>query len=161
MRRAPKQAREPDDADKAERLMRNLARRFGQEAPDVSGSILEGFDEILTVVGLGLPLELRRSLAGTNIIASMNGSIRQARNGSIRQVRRDVKRWRDAKMALRWPAAGMFEAGKGFRPHHGLQAVPHSQSGSQVLITVSKNSRVGRSSNAPREFTANFGLDRD
>ena len=88
------------------RLMRNLARRFGQEAPDVSGSILEGSDEILTVVGLGLPLELRRSLTGTNIIASMNGG--------IRQVHSNVKRWRDTRMAPRWTAAGMFEAGKGF-----------------------------------------------
>ena len=116
MRRAPKQAREPDDADKAERLMRNLARRFGQEAPDVSGSILEGPDEILTVVGLGLPLELRRSLAGTNIIASMNGS--------IRQVCRNVNRWRDARMALRWPATGMFEAGKGFRRIKACRQLP-------------------------------------
>lgn len=33
----------------------------------------------------------------------------------IRQVCRNVKRWRDAKMALRWTAAGMSEAKKGFR----------------------------------------------
>ena len=45
--------------------MRNLARRLEMEAPDVSKSILEGIDEILTVVRLGLPLELRRSLAST------------------------------------------------------------------------------------------------
>ena len=72
----------------------------------VFGSILEGLDEILTMVGLGLPPELRRSLGGTNIIASMNGG--------IRQVHSNVKRWRDARMAPRWTAAGMFEAGKGF-----------------------------------------------
>ncbi len=66
MRRALKQAWELDDADKAERPMRNLARRFEQEAADVSRSILEGRDEIPTAVRLGLPLELRRSLAGTN-----------------------------------------------------------------------------------------------
>jgi transposase-like protein len=107
VRRALKQAWELDDADKAERLMRNLARRFEQEAPDVSKSILEGLDEILTVVRLGLPIELRRSLASTNIIESMNSV--------IRQVCRNVKRWRDARMALRWTAAGMFEARKGFR----------------------------------------------
>ncbi len=34
---------------------------------------------------------------------------------SLRQVCRNVKRWRDAKMALRWTAAGMLEATKGFR----------------------------------------------
>jgi hypothetical protein len=36
-------------------------------------------------------------------------------NGTIRQVCRNVKRWQDAKMALRWTAAGMMEATKGFR----------------------------------------------
>ena len=41
-------------------------------------------------------------------------------NRTIRQVRRNVKRWRDAKMALRWTGAAMLEAAKGFRrlkPH--------------------------------------------
>jgi transposase-like protein len=77
------------------------------EAPGVSKSILEGLDDILTVIRLGLPLELRRSLASTNIIEAMNAV--------IRQVCRNVKRWRDATMALRWTAAGMLEAAKGFR----------------------------------------------
>ena len=36
-------------------------------------------------------------------------------NAVIRQVCRNVKRWRYAKMALRWTAAGMLEAAKGFR----------------------------------------------
>jgi transposase-like protein len=56
---------------------------------------------------LGLPPDLRRSLACTNIIESMNSI--------IRQVCRNVKRWRNAKMGLRWTAAGMLEAKKGFR----------------------------------------------
>jgi len=116
VRRALKQAWEMDDAEKAERLIRNLARRFEQEAPDVSRSILEGLDEILTVVRLGLPLELRRSLASTNIIESMNSV--------IRQVCRNVKRWRNAKMALRWTAAGMFEAKKGFRRLKAYKQLP-------------------------------------
>jgi putative transposase len=107
VRRALRQAWEMDEAEKAERLLRNLARRMELEAPGVSKSILEGLDEILTVIRLGLPLELRRSLASTNIIESMNAV--------IRQVCRNVKRWRDAKMALRWTAAGMLEAAKGFR----------------------------------------------
>ena len=107
VRRVLRQAWEMDDAEKAERLLRNLARRLELEAPGVSKSILEGLDEILTVTRLGLPLELRRSLASTNIIESMNAV--------IRQVCRNVKRWRDAQMALRWTAAGMLEAAKGFR----------------------------------------------
>ena len=35
--------------------------------------------------------------------------------GTIRRVTRNVKRWRNGKMALRWVAAGMIEAAKGFR----------------------------------------------
>jgi putative transposase len=107
VRKTLRQAWELDDAEKAEKLIRNLARRLEREAPGVSASILEGIDEILTVTRLGVPVELRRSLACTNIIENMNGT--------IRQVSRNVKRWRDAKMALRWTAAGMMEAVKGFR----------------------------------------------
>jgi hypothetical protein len=38
VRRALRQAWELDDADKAERLLRNLARRLDQEAPGVAAS---------------------------------------------------------------------------------------------------------------------------
>src|SRR6056297_169561 len=131
VRRALKQAWEMDDAEKAERLIRNLARRFEQEAPDVSRSILEGLDEILTVVRLGLPLELRRSLASTNIIESMNSV--------IRQVCRNVKRWRNAKMALRWTAAGMFEAKKGFRRLKAYKQLPILK---QALIDHRQNAQI-------------------
>jgi putative transposase len=106
VRKALRQAWELDDADKAERMIRNLARRLGQQAPGVAASILEGLDEILTVTRLGLPAELRRSLACTNIIENMMGT--------IRRVCRNVKRWQDASMALRWTSAAMMEAAKGF-----------------------------------------------
>ena len=62
---------------------------------------------MLTVIRLGLPQSLRRSLACTNIIENMMGT--------IRRVCRNVKRWRDASIALRWTAAAMQEATKGFR----------------------------------------------
>ena len=107
VRKVLRQAWELNDAAKAERLIRNLARRLEHEAPGVSSSILEGIDEILTVTRLGLPHQLRRSLACTNIIENMNGT--------IRRVCRNVKRWQDASMALRWTAAGKMEATKGFR----------------------------------------------
>ena len=106
-RKALRQAWELDDADKAERLLRNLARRLEQEAPSVAGSILEGLDEMLTVNRLDLPAQLRRSLACTNSIENMMGT--------VRRVCRNVKRWRNTGMALRWTAAGMMEAIKGFR----------------------------------------------
>src|SRR5262249_12727799 len=116
VRRALRQAWELDDADKAERLLRNLARRLDQEAPGVAASILEGLDEMLTVNRLGLPVTLRRSLACTNSIENMMGT--------VRRVCRNVKRWRNAAMALRWTAAGMMEAAKGFRRLKAYKHLP-------------------------------------
>ena len=116
VRRALRQAWELDDADKAERLLRNLARRLDREAPGVAASILEGLDEILTVNRLGVPAKLRRSLACTNSIENMMGT--------VRRVCRNVKRWRNAAMALRWTAAGMMEAAKGFRRLKAYKQLP-------------------------------------
>jgi hypothetical protein len=79
-----------------------VTARGRRHAPGVSASILEGLDEMLTVIRLGLPISLCRSLASTNIIKNMMGT--------VRRVCRNVKRWRDASMALRWPAAAMQEA---------------------------------------------------
>jgi transposase-like protein len=107
VRRVLRQAWELDDAEKAEKLIRNLARRLEHDAPGVSASILEGLDEILTVTRLGLPKELRRALACTNIVENVMST--------VRRVCRNVKRWRSASMALRWTAAAMQEAAKGFR----------------------------------------------
>jgi len=115
-RRGLRQAWELDDADKAEKLIRNLARRLEQDRPGVAASILEGLDEILTVVRLKLPMQLRRSLACTNIAENMMGT--------IRRVTRNVKRWRNGQMALRWVAAGMIEAAKGFRKLKAHKQLP-------------------------------------
>jgi putative transposase len=84
-RRALRQAWELDDAEKAERLLRNLARSLEREAPGVAAAILEGLDEILTVVRLGLSRELRRSLACTNIIENMLGSVQRRAIEASRQ----------------------------------------------------------------------------
>ena len=116
MRKALRQAWEMEDAARAEQLIRNLARRLDKEWPGIAATILEGLDEILCVVRLGLPKDQRRSLACTNIIENMNGT--------IRQVTRNVKRWRDASMALRWTAAGMMEAKKGFRRLMAYKQLP-------------------------------------
>jgi putative transposase len=131
VRRALRQAWELDDADKAERLIRNLAQRLERDAPGVSGSLLEGLDEILTVTRLGLPDELRRSLACTNIIENMMGT--------IRRVSRNVKRWRSASMALRWAAAAMLEAKKGFRRLKAYKQLPMLRA---ALIARSKQTNT-------------------
>ncbi len=42
----------------------------------------------------------------------------------MRRVCRNVKRWRNAAMALRWTAAGMLEAAKGFRRLKAYKHLP-------------------------------------
>ena len=116
VRKVLRQAWQQDDAAKAERLLRNLARRLEHDAPGVSGSILEGLDEILTVIRLGLPPQLRHSLACTNAIENAIGT--------VRTVQRNVKRWRNAEMALRWTAAGLLEAQKTFRRLKAYRQLP-------------------------------------
>src|SRR4029077_17947451 len=116
VRRALRQAWELNDAAKAEKLIRNLAQRLERDAPGVSKSLIEGLDEILTVSRLGLPAELRRSLACTNIIENMMGT--------VRRVTRNVKRWSSSSMALRWTAAAMNEAKKGFRRLKAYKQLP-------------------------------------
>jgi putative transposase len=68
-------------AGKAETLLRNLARHLEKDWEGVSTSILEGLDEMLTVTKLGLPPELRRSLAIENVMGTVR---RVCRNQRIR-----------------------------------------------------------------------------
>ena len=114
-----RQVWELDDAAKAEKLLRNLARRLEADWDGVAGSILEGLDEMLTVTRLGLPRELRRSLACTNIIENVMGT--------GRRVCRNVKHWRSPSMAMRWTAAAMIEAKKGFRRLKAHKQLPASR----------------------------------
>ena len=137
VRKTLRQAWELADADKAERLIVNLARRLERDAPGVSASILEGLDEILTVTRLGLPLELRRSLACTNIIENMNGT--------IRQVCRNVKHWQDASMALRWTSAAMCEAAKGFRKLKAHKQLPALRAALAALQAKHAGSKLDES----------------
>jgi len=62
---------------------------------------------MLTVIRIGLPDQLRRSLGCTNAIESLMAV--------LRKVCRNVKRWCDARMALRWTGTAMLEAEKTFR----------------------------------------------
>ena len=116
VRRVLRQAWELDDAGKAERFLRNLARHLEQEAPGVSGSLLEGLDEILTVPRLGLPPQRRRSLACTNRIESIYIVVRQVcRTSSV--------------MPGCTPMDGRGNAGseEGLAPPQGTQTTAHPQ----------------------------------
>jgi len=105
-----------EDASRAERLLRNLARRLEAEHPGAASSLCEGLDETLTVMRFGLPRPLERTLATTNPIENLVGR--------SRYLTRNVKRWRGGSMVLRWVAAAVREATKGFRRLRGYAGMP-------------------------------------
>jgi len=88
-----------------------LARALDKTHPGAAGSLREGLEETLTVLRLNLPPRLARTFRSTNAVESMIEI--------CREHARNVKRWRDGQMALRWCAAGMIEAGKQFRRVNG------------------------------------------
>jgi transposase-like protein len=100
----------------ARRLLQELARRLDDPYPSAAASVREGLDETLTVITLGLSDRLRQSLATTNAIESLISR--------TRHVKRNVKRWRGGQMVLRWTAAAVLEAVKGFRRLKGHKDMP-------------------------------------
>jgi hypothetical protein len=103
---------------------------------------LEGLDEILTVSRLGLPAELRRSLACTNIIENMMGT--------VRRVTRNVKRWSSSSVALRWTAAAMQEAKKGFRRLKAFKQLPALRAALAAHYEMEQSCASGKKSSRRR-----------
>ncbi|MQA28101.1 MAG: IS256 family transposase [Micromonosporaceae bacterium] len=99
-----------------EALLEALAKELDKTHPGAAGSLREGLHETLTVLRLDLPPTLARTLRSTNAIESMISI--------CRDHARNVKRWRDGQMALRWCAAGMVEASSQFRRVNGHLHLP-------------------------------------
>ncbi len=109
--RRMREAYHADSALHAQALLEELARELDKTHPGAAGSLREGLTETLTVLRLGVPPALARTLRSTNAIESMISI--------CRDHARNVKRWKDGKMAMRWCAAGMVEASKQFRRVNG------------------------------------------
>jgi putative transposase len=105
-----------DSALEAEAQLTALAKELDKTHPGAAGSLREGLAETLTVLRLEVPPTLARTLRSTNAVESM---ISISRDHS-----RNVKRWSDGQMALRWCAAGMVEASKQFRRVNGHLHLP-------------------------------------
>lgn len=121
-----------DDARKQLRRLIAWLERNGYD--DAAGSLREGLEETLTVIKLGLPASLRRSLVTTNAVENLVGS--------IRRVSRNVKRWKSPEMIRRWAALGVVTAEKRFRRIKGyrtMSALRLALERDQILVDTESN----------------------
>ena len=124
MKRDLNRAWNDPDAGAAERALRALAAKIRRTHPDAAASLTEGLAETVTINRLGIDGRLARTLATTNPMESTVDIIRtHARN---------VKRWMDGDMHLRWAAAGMLAAeGQNRRIKGSTRCPPSSQLSTQ------------------------------
>ena len=111
----------------AEGQLAALARELDKTHPGAAASLREGMLDTLTILRLEVPPTLARTLRSTNPIESM---IEICREHS-----KNVKRWRDGKMALRWCAAGMLEADHQFRRVNGHLHLPALRTALEAQFT--------------------------
>jgi len=104
------------DYERAKKQLVTTVRWLERLSPDAASSLREGMEETLTVVKLGLPEALRKTLATTNPIESALSI--------TRTVTGRVTRWREGNMRLRWCAAGLLRAEEKFRRIKGFRHLP-------------------------------------
>ena len=101
------------DPEEAKAQLRKTVRWLDAISPSAARSLEEGLEETLTLQKLGINGTLLKSFSSTNLIESCFSH-------SGEWCRR-VKHWRNAKMLLRWTAAGLLHAEKGFRRIRGYR----------------------------------------
>jgi putative transposase len=104
------------DPDLGLRNARDLATSLERTYPGAAGSLREGLEEMFTVTRLGIDGRLAKTLTTSNPVESMISI--------ARTTNRNVTRWRDGHMVLRWTAAGMLNAERSFRRIKGHKQLP-------------------------------------
>jgi putative transposase len=100
----------------AKRALAQLHRELMDLNPSAARSLEEGMEETLTVHKLGVPDQLRRTLACTNVIESAFSI--------VETVCRNVKRWRKGDQIERWVGSGLLVAERQFRKVIGYRQIP-------------------------------------
>jgi transposase-like protein len=111
-------ALEQNDDKEAEKMLRELEQWLRAINESAADSLLEAFNELLTLHRLKVPALLRKTLHSTNPIESLFSR--------VRACEKNIKRYRNSRMAQRWLAAGLLYAERSFRiikGHEAIQAV--------------------------------------
>lgn len=110
-------------AEAALKELRATVKWLGALSPGAARSLEEGLEETLTLHRLGINAALRASFSSTNLIESCFAR--------TEAWTRRVKRWRGAKMVLRWGAAALLVAEAGFRRVRGYAQLHELQAALQ------------------------------
>jgi putative transposase len=105
-----------EDHEVAKQALNALHRELMDLNPSAARSLGEGIDETLTVHRLHVPMQLRKTLASTNVIESAFSI--------VEQVCQNVKRWHAGDQRERWVGSGLLVAQKQFRRIMGYRQIP-------------------------------------
>jgi putative transposase len=105
-----------EDYDGAKLALKKLHRELMDFNPSAARSLGEGMEETLTVHKLQVPLQLRQTLASTNVIESAFSI--------VEKVCSNVKRWHPGDQRERWVGSGLLVAEKQFRRVRGHKLIP-------------------------------------
>jgi putative transposase len=113
VRRALDEAYNLADAALAERRLERLAAGLAAAHPGAAHSLREGLADTLTLQRLSVSGALYRTLRSTNMIENLNGL--------VGHFTRNVRRWRDGGMLVRWVGAAVQDAQRSFRKLRGYR----------------------------------------
>ena len=105
-----------EDYASAKQALNQLHRELMDLNPSAARSLGEGMEETLTVHRLRVPMQLRKTLASTNVIESAFSI--------VERVCRNVKRWHGGDQRERWAGSGLLVAQKQFRRITGYKQIP-------------------------------------
>ena len=96
--------------------MRELEQWLRSINEFAADSLLEAFQDLLTLHRLKVPALLRRTLHSTNPIESLFSR--------VRSCEKNLKRYRNSKMSQRWLASVLLYAEKTLRTVKGVDQIP-------------------------------------
>jgi len=108
-------ALEQNSYEDAKRMLEEFEKWLRGINESAADSLLEAFEEILTLHRLKVPGLLRKTLTCTNPIESMFSTVRECEG--------NIKRYRNSAMSQRWLATVLLHCEKGFRRVKGYLGI--------------------------------------
>jgi transposase-like protein len=108
-------ALEQNDYKEAEKLLRGLEQWLRGINESAADSLLEAFNDLRTLHRLKVPALLRKTLHSTNPIESLFSR--------VRSCEKNIRRYRDSRMAHRWLASVLLYAEQGLRTTEGHEHI--------------------------------------